>query len=250
MLTTRIIPCLDVRHGRVVKGIRFGGLRDIGSPEELARRYTSEGADELVVLDVSATPEKAGTHLDTVRAVRGVLPLPMTVGGGVRDINGARDLLDSGADKIALNTAAVKHPELVGQLASRYGRQCVVVSIDAAFNGTHYEVRTRSGSQKTGIDAVEWAREVVCLGAGEILLTSFDRDGTRCGYDLELISRVAYAVTVPVIASGGASSAEDLWKALEAGAHAVLAATIFHDRQVTIGALKTALAQKGVLIRS
>jgi imidazoleglycerol phosphate synthase cyclase subunit len=250
VLTTRIIPCLDVRHGRVVKGVRFGGLRDIGAPAELAARYDNEGADEIVVLDVSATPENAGTHLDTVRAVRRALPLPVTVGGGIRGLENARALLEAGADKVALNTAAVNDPELIDELAARFGRQCVVISIDAARNGRGYEVCTVSGRRRTGKNAVDWAREAVRRGAGEILLTSYDRDGTQSGYDLDLISQVARATDVPVIASGGAAKPEDLWKAIRAGAHAVLAATIFHDRFYTIGEIKSYLSKKGATVRS
>lgn len=249
MLTARVIPCLDTRDGRVVKGIRFQGLRDAGDPVELARAYERQGADELVLLDVSATPEGRGNCLDTVRRVRRVLSLPLTVGGGVRNAEDASLLLEAGADKVGVNTAAVEREELIGELARRFGSQCTVVAIDAARSAAGWEVVVRSGKQPTGIDAVSWAARVCATGAGEILLTSWDRDGTHAGYDLELLERVSKAVTVPVIASGGAASAEHLNQALSRGADAVLAASIFHDGETTVQAVKQDLARMGQCVR-
>ena len=249
MLCVRIIPCLDVSHGRVVKGVKFQGLRDAGDPAELAALYEAQGADELVVLDVSATTEARGTQLDTVRRVRAELSIPLTVGGGVRGVDNAQSLLEAGADKVSLNTAAVERPELIGEIAGRFGSQCAVVAIDARKADDGYEVLIRSGKESAGRDAVAWARDVVALGAGELLLTSWDRDGTRSGYDLELVGAVAAAVNVPVIASGGAAGAEHLHQAIAAGADAVLAASIFHDREYTIGDVKRELRERGVEIR-
>jgi imidazole glycerol phosphate synthase glutamine amidotransferase subunit len=248
--TARVIPCLDVNAGRVVKGVKFAGLRDAGAPDERAALYEAQGADEIVILDVSATTEGRKTQADTVRAVRAVLGIPLTVGGGVSEPDDARRLLDAGADKVAINTAAVEQPGRVGALAERFGRQCVVVAIDAARTpGGTFEVVTRSGKHRTGIDAVAWAREAADRGAGEILLTSFDQDGTRSGYDLPLLRAVSGAVRVPVIASGGAATVEHLRDALDAGADAVLAASIFHDNDTTVGEVKAALARLGVRVR-
>ena len=249
MLCVRVIPCLDVSHGRVVKGVKFQGLRDAGDPAELAALYEAQGADELVVLDVSATTEARGTQLDTVRRVRAELSIPLTVGGGVRGVENARSLLEAGADKVSLNTAAVERPELIAEIATRFGSQCAVVAIDARRQGGGYEVLIRSGKESAGRDAIAWARDVVALGAGELLLTSWDRDGTRSGYDLELVGAVAAAVNVPVIASGGAAGAEHLYQAIAAGADAVLAASIFHDREYTVGDVKRELKAQGVEIR-
>ena len=250
MLTVRIIPCLDVRGGRVVKGVRFQGLRDAGDPADLAAAYEAAGADEIVVLDVSATTEGRGTQLETVRRVRARLSIPLTVGGGVRTDEDAGALLDAGADKVSVNTAAVVDPSLLGRLADRFGRQCTVLALDAARRGEGgWEVVTLSGRNRTGQDAVAWAREAVDRGAGEILLTSWDRDGTRSGYDLELLAAVSAAVEVPVIASGGAATAAHLAEALRAGASAVLAASIFHDGDTTVAELKDALAAAGLEVR-
>lgn len=249
MLTARIIPCLDVRDGRVVKGVKFQGLRDAGCPVELAKAYEEQGADELVLLDVSATPEGRGTALETVRRVREQLSIPLTVGGGVRVVENARALLEAGADKVGVNTAAVAKPEFISEIARRFGSQCAILAIDAASRDQGYEVVIRSGKERTGLDAVEWAQRAVSLGAGEILLTSWDRDGTRSGYDLKLLKAVSEAVTVPVIASGGANSPEHLLEALNAGADAVLAASIFHDGDYVVGQLKDYLAQQGVEMR-
>jgi len=249
VLIPRVIPCLDVRDGRVVKGLRFADLRDVGTPSLLAAEYERQGADELVLLDVSATPEGRGAALDTVRAVRRVLSIPLTVGGGVRRPEDAADLLEAGADKVGVNSAAVADPGLLSLLAERFGRQCVVLALDAARLGEGWEVVVRSGSDRTGIDAVNWAARAASLGAGEVLLTSWDRDGTGAGYDLPLLRAVAGAVGVPVIASGGAATPGDLAAALRAGADAVLAASIFHDGVFTVGQVKAALAAEGIRVR-
>jgi imidazoleglycerol phosphate synthase cyclase subunit len=250
MLTRRIIPCLDCRAGRVVKGVRFAGLRDAGSPVELAAAYEAQSADELVLLDVSATPERRGTHIQTIRAVRDVLSIPLTVGGGIRTVANARALLEAGADKVAVNTAAVRDPGLVDELAGQFGCQCTVVAVDAAASRVGgWEVVILSGQQRTGLDVLTWCREVVRRGAGEILLTSWDRDGTRAGYNLELLTAVCHVVNVPVIASGGAASPEHLCAALAAGADAVLAASIFHDGDYTVADIKRVLAANGFAVR-
>ena len=249
MLTARIIPCLDVSHGRVVKGVQFQGLRDAGDPAERAARYEDQGADEIVILDVSATPEARGNQVETVERVRRHLGIPLTVGGGIRTVDDARALLEAGADKVSVNTAAVHRPELLTEIAERFGRQCAVLAIDAAGRGERFEVLIKGGREGTGIDAVLWAQEGTTRGAGEILLTSWDRDGTRAGYDLELTRAVADAVRVPVIASGGAATPAHLKQAFDAGAHAVLAASIFHDDDLTVGEVKRALAALGVHVR-
>ena len=250
MLLPRVIPCLDVAGGRVVKGVRFQGLRDAGDPVERAAAYAAQGADELVLLDVSATPEERGNALEVVRAVRRVLPLPLTVGGGVRAAADAERLLEAGADKVAVNTAAVARPGLLGELAATFGRQCTVLALDAARRGGgSWETVIRSGRERTGLDAVAWARDAVGHGAGEILLTSWDRDGTGDGYDLELIAAVRAAVSVPIIASGGAAGPAHMAAALGAGADAVLAASILHDGHTTVGDLKRALEALQVEVR-
>lgn len=249
MLTRRIIPCLDVDAGRVVKGVKFANLRDAGDPAERAAAYEVQGADEIVVLDVSATPEGRHNAAETVARVRAVLRLPLTVGGGVRKPEDAARLLEAGADKVAVNTAAVTRPALLGEMSERFGRQCTVLAIDARAVGQGWEVVIRSGKEPTGHDAVAWAVEAVARGAGEILLTSWDRDGTRAGYDTALVAAVSRAVEVPVIASGGASCAADLVSALEAGASAVLIASILHDGDTTVASLKDALAAAGHPVR-
>ena len=251
MLTRRVIPCLDVDSGRVVKGVRFQGLRDAGDPVELAMAYERQGADELVMLDVSATPEGRGSALATVAAVREELGIPLTVGGGVRKAEDAGALLEAGADKVAANTAAVARPALLSEIASRYGSQCAVAAIDAArrADGEGWEVVVHSGKERTGRNAVAWAREAVERGAGEILLTSWDRDGTRSGYDTALLAAVSEAVRVPVVASGGAALPEHLVEALKAGADAVLAASIFHDGDYTVADIKRAMAAAGIPVR-
>jgi imidazoleglycerol phosphate synthase cyclase subunit len=249
MLTARIIPCLDVSHGRVVKGVRFQGLRDAGDPAERAWLYEAQGADEIVILDVSATPEGRGHQLETVRRVRAGLSIPLTIGGGVRTEEDALALLEAGADKVSVNTAAVARPELLGEIAGRFGRQCCVLAIDAARRDGRFEVLVRGGREGSGIDALAWAREGERRGAGEILLTSWDRDGTRSGYDLELTHAVAEAVRLPVIASGGADNAEHIAQAFAAGADAVLAASIFHDGDMTVGQVKLYLMEHGLRVR-
>jgi len=249
MLTKRVIPCLDVADGRVVKGVKFQGLRDAGDPAERAWLYERQGADEIVILDVSATPEGRAHGLDVVAKVRASLAIPLTVGGGVRQLDDARAFLEAGADKVSVNTAAVAEPRLVAEIAERFGSQCAVVAIDAAWRDGHFEVLIKGGREGTGRDAVAWAKEVAALGAGEVLLTSWDRDGTREGYDLPLTRAVAEASRLPVIASGGAANARHLAEAFAAGADAVLAASIFHDDETTVGAIKDELAAMGVRVR-
>ena len=255
MLTTRIIPCLDVRDGRIVKGVRFQGLRDAGDPATSAARYEQDGADEIVMLDVSATNEGRATAVRTVREIRRLLSIPLTVGGGVRTIEDASRLLDAGADKVSINSAAVRDPELITRLAQRFGRQCIVLAIDAtrkaqsAKGESGYTILTRSGTNAESIDAAAWAREGESRGAGEILLTSFDRDGTGDGYDLDLLSLIASAVEIPVIASGGARNTQHLADAVRAGADALLAASIFHDGLTTPDAIKRELSDLGVRVR-
>lgn len=250
MLTSRIIPCLDVRGGRVVKGVRFQGLRDAGDPAEQAASYEVQGADEIIVLDVSATPEARKTTTDTVQRVRSVLSIPLTVGGGVKSGEDARRLLDAGADKVGVNTAAVKDPSVLTAISTHFGAQCAVLAIDAAARPEGgWEVVILSGKERTGLDVVDWARRAVDAGAGEILLTSWDRDGTRQGYDLGLLRAVSEAVSVPIIASGGANSAAHFVEGLEAGADAVLAASIFHYGDTTVAEIKTILAASGIEVR-
>lgn len=254
MLARRIVPCLDVRGGRVVKGRTFVGLRDAGDPVELAARYDREGADELVYLDITASVEGRRALLDAVARTAECVFIPLTVGGGVRSAADVRDLLLAGADKVGINTAAVQRPALVAEAADRFGSQCIVVAIDARERrdgtATWFEVVTHGGRTPTGLDAVWWAEEAARQGAGEILLTSIDRDGTTDGYDLVLTRRVADAVGVPVIASGGAGRPEHLIAVLtEGGADAALAASIFHFEQFPIPAVKSALAAAGVPVR-
>jgi imidazoleglycerol phosphate synthase cyclase subunit len=249
-MLTRIIPCLDCRDGRVVKGIRFGNLRDVGSPAALAAAYESQGADEIMLLDIAATPDGRRHQIETVRSVRESLSIPLSVGGGVRGADDASRLLDEGADKIAVNSAAVRDPQLLGELARRFGSQCTVLAVDAALREeADWEVVVLSGQERTGIDALQWCREAVDRGAGEILLTSWDRDGTRSGYDLALIEQVSRAVKVPVIASGGANTPEHLADAIAAGADAVLAASIFHDRNFTVQQVKRHLRSRQIEVR-
>ncbi len=250
MLAHRVIPCLDVDAGRVVKGVRFQGLRDAGDPAERAAAYEAQGADELVLLDVSATPEGRGNALETVRRVRRVLSIPLTVGGGIKALIDAQRLLEAGADKVSVNTAAVSDPSILDAMATAFGSQCTVLAIDAAAKDHGgWEVVVRSGKERTGIDAIDWARAAVSRGVGEILLTSWDRDGTRSGYDLALLTAISQAVTVPVIASGGAAHPAHLADALGAGAAAVLAASIFHDGDYTVGDVKRVLAERGYEVR-
>lgn len=251
MRSIRIIPCLDVDRGRVVKGVNFVGLRDAGDPVELAARYDAEGADEIVFLDITASADGRRTMVDLARRTASEVFIPFTVGGGVRSVEDARDLLRAGAEKVSVNTAAVERPQLVAELAWEFGAQCVVVAIDARRRpGGGFEVYTRGGRTPTGIDAVEWARRVEGLGAGEILLTSMDRDGTREGFDVELTRAVTATVGVPVVASGGVGSLDHLVEGVvEGGADAVLAASIFHFGEHTIAEAKEALARAGVIVR-
>lgn len=250
MLAPRVIPCLDIDAGRVVKGVRFQNLRDAGDPVESAALYESQGGDEIVLLDVSATPEGRANNREVVAAVREQLSIPLTVGGGVRSAADAARLLEAGSDKVGVNTAAVERPQLIGEMAELFGAQCTVVAVDAARTADHgWEVVTRSGSNRTGIDAVEWCRRVSDLGAGEILLTSWDRDGTGEGYDLALIEAVSNAISVPLIASGGASGAPDLVDAFKAGADASLIASILHEGHATVGEIKTELMAAGIGVR-
>ncbi len=249
-LARRVIPCLDVRDGRVVKGVRFENLIDQGDPAEAAARYAAEGADEIVFLDINAAPEARDTDLDWVRRTAERAFVPLTVGGGVRGLADGRRLLRAGADKFAINSAAVARPELLSELAGQFGSQCVVLSVDAR-RGTAstWEVVTHGGRTSTGLDALDWIREGVRRGAGEILLTSIDSDGTRAGYDLPLLRAAVSAVNVPVIASGGAGSPEHLAEALATGAAAVLAASIFHQGDWTVAAVKRELTARGFPIR-
>lgn len=251
MLTSRLIPCLDIRGGRVVKGVKFQNLRDAGDPVTQAARYEAEGADELVVLDVSATLEERMAALDVVAALRTRLRIPLTVGGGVRSTDDARTLLEAGADKVAVNSAAVDRPELLRELSTDFGRQCTVIAVDAARSPEGgWSVMVRGGRVRTERRAISWIREAEGLGAGEVLLTSWDRDGTRSGYDLELLAEASQAVRLPVIASGGASSPEHMAQALSVGASAVLAASIFHDNDMTCGQVKDALRESGIEVRT
>jgi cyclase len=251
-LAIRVIPCLDVDAGRVVKGVNFRDLRDAGDPVELARKYDAEGADELTFLDISASHEGRTTTLEIVSRTAEEVFIPLTVGGGVAGVDDVDRLLRAGADKVAVNTAAIHRPELVAEIADRFGNQVLVLSLDARrASGTDsgFEVTTHGGRKAAGLDAIEWAARAVDLGAGEILLNAMDADGTRAGFDLDLIRLVRAAVSIPVIASGGAGTAADFPPAVDAGADAVLAATVFHFGTVSIGEVKTALAQTGHPIR-
>ena len=250
MLAKRIIPCLDVNAGRVVKGVNFVELRDAGDPVEIARRYDQQGADEVTFLDITASSDARDLILPIIKAVADQVFIPLTVGGGVRTVEDVRRLLNAGADKISINTAAIQQPGLVKDCAEKFGSQCIVVAIDAKRVGDHWEVFTHGGRNPTGLDAVAWAKRVAALGAGEILLTSMDRDGTRQGFDLELTRAVSQAVNIPVIASGGVGSLEHLVEGVTRGAaDAVLAASIFHFGQHTIGEAKRFMADRGVCVR-
>ncbi len=250
-LARRIIPCLDVKNGRVVKGINFVELRDAGDPVEQAAAYERQGADELCYLDISASPEGHDTIVDIVRRTADEVFMPLTVGGGVRSVGDAERLLLAGADKIAVNTAAIRRPELVREIAERFGSQAIVVAVDAKRRPDGgWEVFSHGGRTPEGLDAIDWCKRVADIGAGELLVTSMDRDGTGLGYDLELIRTVATSVSVPVIASGGVGKLADLADGLLAGADAVLAASIFHFGQHTIGEAKAFLTGRGLAIRS
>lgn len=252
MLAKRIIPCLDVDNGRVVKGIRFVSLTDAGDPVEQAKRYDGEGADELTFLDITASSDKRDIVADLVRRVADEVFIPFTVGGGLRSVEDIRAVLRAGADKITLNTAAIENPQLIGDCAETFGSQCIVVAIDARrrVDSEGWEVFTHGGRRAVGLDALEWTMQAETLGAGEILLTSMDCDGTRDGYDIELTRAVADAVRIPVIASGGAGRVEHFYEALvDGGASAVLAASLFHFGELTISDVKTYLRGRGVEVR-
>lgn len=249
-LAKRIVPCLDVKAGRVVKGVKFEGLRDAGDPVELSSRYRDEGADEVVFLDITASLEKRATMRALVRGVAASLDIPFTVGGGIRSMADARLALASGADKVAVNTAALRRPELITELADVFGSQCVVVAIDAKREGEGYRVFSHSATKAAGLDAVEWARRAESLGAGELLVTSIDRDGTRIGYDVELLRSMTRGARIPVIASGGAGRLEHFLEALvDGGCDAALAASLFHYRELTVKQVKDYLAANGVVVR-
>lgn len=250
MLAKRIIPCLDVKDGRVVKGTRFLDLKDAGDPVENAKAYDEQGADEIAFLDITASHEKREILIDLVRRTAEEVFIPLVVGGGIRDLEDIRKLLKAGADKVSINTAAVQDPTLVERASRRFGSQCIVIAIDAKRKGTGWEVYTHGGRVPTGIDAIEWAKRMEALGAGEILLTSMDRDGTKEGYDIELTRAISEGVGLPVIASGGVGTLEHLYEGLVlGGASAVLAASIFHYREYTVGQVKSYLKERGVIVR-
>ncbi len=250
MLAKRIIPCLDVKDGRVVKGVNFLGLRDAGDPVEQAQVYDREGADELVFLDITASHERRQIVIDMVRRVADAVFIPFTVGGGMRTVEDMREILLAGADKISVNSAAVRTPELITAGATRFGSQCIVVAIDGRWTGERWEVVIDGGRQPTGLEVVAWARQAEQLGAGEILLTSMDADGARAGYDIPMLRAVTGAVAIPVIASGGAGALPHFYDALTAGgADAALAASLFHYRELSVGQVKAYLLERGVPIR-
>ncbi|MBC1936778.1 imidazole glycerol phosphate synthase subunit HisF [Listeria grandensis] len=252
MLTKRIIPCLDVTDGRVVKGINFVSLTDVGDPVEIAKAYNKAGADELVFLDITATHEERRTMVDVVARTAEQVFIPLTVGGGIHSVANMKDLLQAGADKISLNSAALKNPDLIAEGAAKFGNQCIVVAIDAKYHAEDdsWHVYSRGGRDDTGLDAIQWAKKAVSLGAGEILLTSMDGDGTKDGYDIALTDAICNAVSVPVIASGGCGNAEHMVEVFEkTGADAALAASIFHYGEMTIPEVKQILQAKGVAIR-
>lgn len=254
-LAKRIIPCLDVDAGRVVKGVNFVGIRDAGDPVEISRRYNEQGADEITFLDITASHEDRDTTVHTVEQIAEQVFIPLTVGGGIRAVKDIRTMLNAGADKVAINTAAIHNPELVAESASRFGSQCIVVAIDAKQvesenDNPRWEIFTHGGRRPTGIDAVEWARKMAELGAGELLLTSMDRDGTKNGFDLTLTRAITDAVEVPVIASGGVGNLEHLAEGvLQGGADAVLAASIFHFAEYTVPEAKAYMAERGIEVR-
>lgn len=250
MLTRRIIPCLDVKDGKVVKGVNFKGLRDVGYPPEMATEYERQGADEITFLDISASLEARQTMLNIVSETAGKLFVPLTVGGGIRKVQDMREALNAGADKVSVNSAAVANPDIISECAENFGRQCVVVAIDGKRVGDHWEVFTHGGTRSAGIDAVEWAQRAQDLGAGEILLTSMDADGVKTGYDIPLTEAVADAVSIPVIASGGCGSKDHIFDVFsQTNASAALAASIFHYNECTVGEVKEYLRDKGVNVR-
>jgi imidazole glycerol-phosphate synthase subunit HisF len=245
----RIIPCLDVKDGRVVKGVNFVGLKDAGDPVEVAKRYNEEGADELTFLDITASHEERDTIVHIVEQVAKEVFIPLTVGGGIRELNDIYKLLNVGCDKVSINSAAIKRPEFINEGAKRFGSQCIVVAIDVKRTGDQYNVYLNGGRVDTGINAFEWAKEVVDRGAGEILLTSMDADGTKAGFDLSITEQISRAVNVPVIASGGAGTMEHIKEAFEHGADAALAASIFHYKEIDIMDLKRYLSANGIPVR-
>jgi len=250
MLAKRIIPCLDIKEGRVVKGVKFLGLRDAGDPVEIARAYDAQLADELVFLDITASFEKRKTLVQLVEQIARNIFMPFTVGGGISGVDDIRDLLNAGADKVSINTAAVKCPELISEAASKFGSQCIVTAIDAKNAGGHWQVYINGGRTPVDLDALQWAKTVEKLGAGEILLTSMDYDGTKDGYDLELTRTVSEAVNIPVIASGGAGKPEHFYEVLTgAKADAALAASLFHYQELSVSQVKEYLAKQGVCVR-
>lgn len=250
MLTKRIIPCLDIKEGRVVKGVKFLGLKDAGDPVEVAKVYDQQQADELVFLDITASFENRKTLIELVKEIAENIYMPFTVGGGIRDIADIRDLLNAGADKVSINTSAVKFPELISDAAKKFGSQCIVVAIDAKKEAGSWQVYINGGRTPVDLDAVRWAKEVAGLGAGEILLTSMDYDGTKDGYDLELTKKICQEINIPVIASGGAGKLEHFYDCIiQAGADACLAASIFHYGEFSVRQVKEYLAQKGVAVR-
>ena len=250
MLAKRIVPCLDIKDGRVVKGVNFINLKDAGDPVEIAKGYSDLGADEIVFLDITASHENRDTIIDVVKKTAEVVFVPLTVGGGIRTLDDMKKILDAGADKVSINSSAVKNPNLIKEGALKYGSQCIVVAIDAKWNGRFYEVYLNGGRIPTGIDAIKWAKEAEELGAGELLVTSMDTDGAKSGFELNLTKKIADSVNIPVIASGGAGNMEHFYDIFEkAGADAALAASIFHYKEIEIKALKEYLNGKGVCVR-
>ncbi len=251
MLTKRIIPCLDIKDGRTVKGVNFVGLRDAGDPVELAQRYTTEGADELVFLDITATKEKRRTLVELVKKIAREINIPFTVGGGIKSIEEIEEILKAGADKVSLNSAIVKNPGLIKEASDEFGSQAIVAAVDAKREGSSWGVYIKGGSEATGLDALEWMKKTEDLGAGEILLTSMDRDGTKSGFDIELLQKANNILTIPLIASGGAGTAEHCCDAVLLGkADAVLAASIFHFKEIEIPDLKLAMQEHGIPMRT
>lgn len=250
MLAKRIIPCLDMKDGKVVKGIKFHNLRDIGHPPDLAKAYEDQGADEIAFLDITATTESRKTMLNIVSETAEKLRVPLCVGGGIRSVEDMRNALNAGADKVSVNSAAVYQPEMITECADSFGRQCIVIAIDAKKKGDSWEVYTHGGDKPTGLDAIEWAQKAEDLGAGEILLTSIDADGVKTGYDIPLTAAIADAVNIPVIASGGCGSIEHIYEVFsQTNAAAALAASIFHFNECTVGQVKEYLKDRGVVVR-
>lgn len=250
MLTKRIIPCLDIKNGRTVKGVNFEGLRDAGDPVELARRYSEEGADELVFLDITATLEKRKTLVELVKKIAAEINIPFTVGGGIKSVDEIEELLKAGADKVSLNSSIVKNPDLINEASAAFGAQAIVAAVDAKRNKNSWNVYIKGGTEDTGLDALKWMVEVEQRGAGEILLTSMDRDGTKAGFDIELLEKVNKLVRIPVIASGGAGNIQHCIDAVKlANADAVLAASIFHFKEIEISELKKQMQEAGIEMR-